>query len=253
MPIDDEKRRVGREIKKYLASNRISREQFCFETKLGKSTVDKLITGIYSDATLQIVLERTKFVRNNAFASKRLGGYARSAWSGYLRDYLFLQPSISGDDDLVVIRVAIEWDDNLPGLALIQKSGKSSERNCIGALWIPHERSPLIYIQPIDTVGRMLIVSTMLGEPLMRGLMLTVNNLVANAYVPVAVPILLRRLEEGEEITPGELGTINSLNPKFASYQSELRRILEKQFGRLISPGLTATHRSKAQRARIVR
>ena len=87
----------------------------------------------------------------------------------------------------------------------------------------------------------------------MRGLMLTVNNLVANAYVPVAVPILLRRLEEGEEITPGELGTINSLNPKFASYQSELRRILEKQFGRLISPGLPAMHRSKVQRARIVR
>ena len=54
MPIDDEKRRVGREIKKYLASNRISREQFCFETKLGKSTVDKLITGIlenYQSAT----------------------------------------------------------------------------------------------------------------------------------------------------------------------------------------------------------
>jgi hypothetical protein len=155
-----------------------------------------------------------------------LGGYARSAWSGTLRDYLFLQPSISGDDDLVAIRVAIEWDDNLPGLALIQKSGKLSERNC------PHERSSLIYIQPIDAAGRMLIVSTMLGEPSMRGLMLTVNSLVANAYVPVAVPILLRRLEEGEKITPGELGTINSLNPKFASYQSELRRILEKQFGR---------------------
>jgi len=33
------------------------------------------------------------------------------------------------------------------------------------------------------------------ATPSMRGLMLTVNNLVANAYVPVAVPILLRRLE----------------------------------------------------------
>jgi hypothetical protein len=240
MPVDEEKRRVGREVKKYLVSNRQSREQFCFETKLGKSTVDKLITGIYSDATLQIVLERTKFVRNNAFASKRLGGMldqlGLDTW-----EIIFLQPSISGDDDLVAFRVAIEWDDNLPGLALIQKSGKSSERNCIGALWIPHERSPLIYIQPVDMVGRMLIVSTMLGEPSMRGLMLTVNNLVANAYVPVAVPILLRRLEEGEEITPGELGTINSLNPKFASYQSELKRILGRRFGRLISPHLPPT------------
>jgi hypothetical protein len=68
-----EKRAVGRDIKKYLAVNRISREEFSFQTKLGKSTIDKLITGIYSENTLQIVLDRTSFVRNNSFAAKQLG------------------------------------------------------------------------------------------------------------------------------------------------------------------------------------
>jgi hypothetical protein len=90
---NDDKRAIGKEIKRYLAVNRISREQFCFQTKLGKSTVDKLITGLYSDATLQIVLERTSFVRSNSFAAKHLGGYARSAWTGYLRRKL---PGIFG-------------------------------------------------------------------------------------------------------------------------------------------------------------
>ena len=39
----------------HLARQRISREQFAIKTKLGKSTVDKLLTGLLSDRTLVIV------------------------------------------------------------------------------------------------------------------------------------------------------------------------------------------------------
>ena len=51
----DEKKSITAEIRDYLARERISREQFAFKTKLGKSTVDKLLTGLYSDRTLAIV------------------------------------------------------------------------------------------------------------------------------------------------------------------------------------------------------
>jgi len=230
--ITDETRRVGREIKKFLAVNRISREQFCFETKLGGSTVDKLISGRYSEATLQIVLERTKFVRSNSFAAEHLGEYSRAAWTGYLRDYLFLQPSLFGNGNLEASRVSIEWDENVPGLVLIHRDGKAS--TTIGCLSIPHERHSLIYIQPIKGPGRWLIVSTMVGETVMRGLMLTVNNFVANAYVPIAVPIAMHRLAEGEQIAPEQLGTITLDHPKFASYRGDLQKVLDRQFGRLI-------------------
>jgi uncharacterized protein YecT (DUF1311 family) len=124
MQIDEESRQIGREIKKYLAVNRISREQFCHETKLGKSTVDKLIVGIFSDATLQIVLERTNFVRSNSFAAKSLGAYAKSAWAGYLASYLFLHPALSGNGALEALRVSIEWDDKLPGMVLVDRPAK---------------------------------------------------------------------------------------------------------------------------------
>ena len=46
----------------FLARERISRGQFAFETKLGKSTVDKLLTGLFSDRTLAIVESHTKLV-----------------------------------------------------------------------------------------------------------------------------------------------------------------------------------------------
>jgi TolB-like protein/Tfp pilus assembly protein PilF len=55
----DERKQIAGMIRDYLARQRMSREQFAFRTKLGKSTVDKLLTGLYSDRTLAIVEEQT--------------------------------------------------------------------------------------------------------------------------------------------------------------------------------------------------
>ncbi|MBM3522197.1 MAG: tetratricopeptide repeat protein [Alphaproteobacteria bacterium] len=54
-----DKRRIAAEIRDYLARERISREQFAFQTKLGKSTVDRLLTGLFSDRTVTIVETHT--------------------------------------------------------------------------------------------------------------------------------------------------------------------------------------------------
>ena len=48
----DDRKRIAAAIRDYLARSAISREQFAFKTKLGKSTVDKLLTGLFSDRTL---------------------------------------------------------------------------------------------------------------------------------------------------------------------------------------------------------
>jgi TolB-like protein/Tfp pilus assembly protein PilF len=55
----DDKKRITSEIRDYLARQRISREQFAHQTKLGKSTVDKLLTGLFSERTLVIVESHT--------------------------------------------------------------------------------------------------------------------------------------------------------------------------------------------------
>ena len=53
------RKRVTAAIRDYIARERISREQFAFRTKLGKSTVDKLLTGLFSERTLAIVESHT--------------------------------------------------------------------------------------------------------------------------------------------------------------------------------------------------
>ena len=54
------KKRVSTAIRDYLARERISREQFAFRTKLGKSTVDKLLIGLFSEKSLAIAEGHTK-------------------------------------------------------------------------------------------------------------------------------------------------------------------------------------------------
>lgn len=56
----DARKRIAAAIKDHLARERISREQFAFKTKLGKSTVDKLLIGLFSDRTLAIVEGHTR-------------------------------------------------------------------------------------------------------------------------------------------------------------------------------------------------
>jgi TolB-like protein/Flp pilus assembly protein TadD len=55
----DARKRIAAAIKDYLARERMSREQFAFKTKLGKSTIDKLLIGLFSDRTLAIVEAHT--------------------------------------------------------------------------------------------------------------------------------------------------------------------------------------------------
>jgi adenylate cyclase len=56
----DSRKQIASLVRDYLAGERISREQFAFKTKLGKSTVDKLLTGLFSEKTLAIVESHTK-------------------------------------------------------------------------------------------------------------------------------------------------------------------------------------------------
>ena len=55
-----ERKQIAAVIRDYIARERMSREQFAFRTRLGKSTVDKLLTGLFSEKTLSIVESHTR-------------------------------------------------------------------------------------------------------------------------------------------------------------------------------------------------
>src|SRR3954462_2387697 len=69
----DDKRQVAAAIRDYLARERISREQFAFKTKLGKSTVEKLLIGLFSERTLAIVESHTALKLRDMLESPATG------------------------------------------------------------------------------------------------------------------------------------------------------------------------------------
>ena len=65
----DGKKQIAAAVRDYIARERISREQFAFKTRLGKSTLDKFLIGLFSDRTLAIVEEHTKLALRPMLAS----------------------------------------------------------------------------------------------------------------------------------------------------------------------------------------
>jgi adenylate cyclase len=51
----DDRRQIADIVRTYLARERISRDEFAHRARLGRSTVDKLLVGLFSDRTLAVV------------------------------------------------------------------------------------------------------------------------------------------------------------------------------------------------------
>jgi TolB-like protein len=80
----DKRKRIAAAVRDYLARERISREEFAFRTKLGKSTVDKLLIGLFSERTLSIVESFTKLTLRGELdpPSERVGAARTAERSG---------------------------------------------------------------------------------------------------------------------------------------------------------------------------
>ena len=91
---DAEKENIVAAIRTYMARERISRDEFARRTKLGKSTVDKSVTGLFSERTI-LHIEARLNVRLRAAqeisAPAEYGSYTRDEGSYFLGEYTFAQ------------------------------------------------------------------------------------------------------------------------------------------------------------------
>ena len=99
MTIDDaERQRIIEAIRTYMARERISREEFAQRAKLGKSTIDKLATGLFSERTILQIEARLNIKLREAGASTatappEFGSYTREEAAYFVGDYVFARPS----------------------------------------------------------------------------------------------------------------------------------------------------------------
>jgi hypothetical protein len=113
MPIaEDDRKKIVEAVRAYIARERISREEFAQRAKLGKSTVDKLVVGIFSEKTiLQIESQLTTSLRKGETAGEQAGEeygkYSREETANYVGEYVFARPSFQGEGVILAFPMEI--------------------------------------------------------------------------------------------------------------------------------------------------
>ena len=217
-----ERRRIAAAIRDQLARAHVSRQSLAFKTKLGKSTVDKLLVGLFSLRTLSIV-EEALSVRFRHFdvaeerADEGLGGYLRSDLLIYEGDYLFIRPSFKAQRTIFAFPMSIAWASEPAGLTLRQFGEAGPLQS--GTIFVPRVSFHVFIYSRDASCTRHLILSRMDPTLRLRGLMLTLANRFANAYAPVSAPVVLfKRDAIDDEAT----GRIEADHPLYESYKAEL-------------------------------
>ena len=83
---------------------------------------------------------------------------------------------------------------------------------------------------------RTILLSLPDSDDMMRGIISTLSNPKGSIHIPVAAPIILRKLRPAEE---PELGVIPPNHRRYGEYQSWLASVLTEEFGIFAASVLT--------------
>jgi hypothetical protein len=238
MPIaEDDRKKIVEAVRAYIARERISREEFAQRAKLGKSTVDKLVVGIFSEKTiLQIESQLKTSFRKGESGGERsgeeYGKYSREETSNYIGEYVFARPSFQGKGAILAFPMEISWDGEGPSL-LVKESAKSNRDALqLGRVYIPRASMHIFILSNERGWLKSVILSQLDVSKRMKGMMLTMGRAFANVYAPMAMPVIMNKYEK---ITDDMVGTIESGTRMHAEYEHDLQAVEQDRFARWIS------------------
>lgn len=147
-----------------------------------------------------------------------MGAYTKSGVDHLIGSYLTLRPAFSRPDQIVAYRTDITWDAEWPSLLFEERDRIDAPFSHRGRLYIP-AASPFLHLVSLTKGAmRMVLVSQLDQEGVMRGLVTTLNKRKSN-YFPVAAPILYRLQPT---ITAADLGEIGLGHAHYAVYARAL-------------------------------
>jgi hypothetical protein len=236
MPIADTDRdRIVQAIRTYIAKERISREEFAQRAKLGKSTVDKLVVGIFSEKTiLQIEsllnVSLVDAATADEKAAEEFGGYSRAATiKHYVGKYVFVRPSFQEDGTIQAFPMEIEW--NREARALLVKeiaSGKKAPPQ-FGKVYIPPESMHLFILSNEQGWLKTVILTQIDVYKRMKGIMLTMGHAFGKVYTPVAMPVVMNKCDS---VPKDMVGRLDASSGIYAEYNKELQSVEQDRYAK---------------------
>jgi hypothetical protein len=236
MTIDDADRKtVAQAVRSYIAKERISREEFAQRTKLGKSTVDKLVIGIFSEKTvLQIESQLNVNLRRAGasmeFAAEEFGRYTREEADRYTGDYVFARPSFREDANIHAFHMQVQWDRAVRAL-LIRECANDKKLLQFGHLYIPRASRHIFILSNEGGWVKSVILSELDASKRMKGVMLTVGRAFANIYAPMAMPVIMNKYDKIDEHM---IGTLSPGTRLYEEYKQDLSTVEQDQYAKWI-------------------
>jgi hypothetical protein len=237
MTIDDaDRKRIVQVIRTYIARERISRDEFARRTRLGKSTVDKLVVGIFSEKTILQIEAQTKIDLLGGgpaieAAGEEFGKYNKEDTKNYVGEYVFARPSFHEDGLIHAFHMEIVWDRDASVL-LVKELGTGKKVPLqFGKIYIPRASMHLFILSNEQGWLKKVIFSQIDVYKRMKGIMLTMGHAFANVYTPVAMPVIMNKYDK---IDADMVGKIDPRSRIYEEYNQDLLAVEQNQFARWI-------------------
>lgn len=232
-----DRKAIASTIQRHLDANGLARKDLIRE-HLSKSSIEKLFQGDFTERTLNKVegILKTSFQRQaqgqlkvrDDTAAKSVGGYVFDAVEHLQGDYLCIRPMFANPANFNAYLISIAWSDKQNCLVFEEKSRFDGKYRQVGTVYIPFGTAFMNLVSSSAGNVRTVLLSLPDTEDMMRGIISTLSNPKGSIYIPVAAPIVLRKLRAGEE---PELGVIARDNRRYGEYQSWLATVLTEEFG----------------------
>ena len=237
MPIAEaDRKRIVQAIRSYIARERISRGEFAERTKLGKSTVDKLVVGLFSEKTILQIESQLKISLVSAggpteVAAEELGKYTKEETQNYVGDYVFARPSFHEDGLIHAFHMEVVWDRDASAL-LVRESARGKQTPLqFGKIYIPRASMHIFILSNEHGWLKKVILSQLDVYKRMKGIMLTMGHAFANLYTPVAMPVIMNRYDK---IESHMVGTLDRVSRMYEEYNRDLLAVEQDQFAKWI-------------------
>jgi len=233
-----DKKAIASAIQRYLDANGLARKDLIRE-HLSKSSIEKLFQGDFTERTLNKVegILKTSFRKSSAgrddTADRSVGGYVFDAVEYLQGNYLCVRPMFANPANFNAYLVTISWSDERKCLVFEEKSRFDGKYRQKGTVHIPFGTAYMNLVSSSAGNVRTILLSLPDSDDLMRGIILTLSNPKGSVYIPVASPIVLRKLRKAEE---PELGVITENQRSHGEYQSSLATVLTEEFGIFAMP-----------------
>jgi hypothetical protein len=245
-----DKKAIAAAVQRYLDANGLARKDLIRE-HLSKSSIEKLFQGDFTERTLNKVegILKTSFrappAAREDTADRSVGGYVFDAVDYLQGDYLCVRPMFATPANFNAYLVTITWSDERKCLVFEEKSRFDGKYRQKGTVHIPFGTAYMNLVSANAGNVRTILLSLPDSDGMMRGIISTLSNPKGSVYIPVAAPMVLRKLRKAEE---PELGIIAENHRSHDEYRSWLATVLTEEFGIFAVPQTPAHRRSRAAR-----